>query len=152
MADFRRLILGRRLASDETHHTKISNPIALAVFSSDALSSVAYATQEIMASLSLALGHGGAAAATGVGVAAAAIYGISVPVAAGIVLLLVMLAFSYRQTILEYPGGGGAYIVAKDNLGEMAALTAGASLLIDYILTVAVSVSSGVAAITAAVP
>jgi amino acid transporter len=152
MADFRRLILGRRLASHETQHTKISNPIALAVFSSDALSSVAYATQEIMASLSLALGHGGAAAATGVGGAAAAIFGLSVPVAMGIVLLLAMLAFSYRQTILEYPGGGGAYIVAKDNLGELAALTAGASLLIDYILTVAVSVSSGVAAITAALP
>ncbi len=105
-----------------------------------------------MASLSMALGHGGTALATGAGVAAAAIYGISVPVAIGIVLLLVMLAFSYRQTILEYPGGGGAYIVAKDNLGELAAQTAGASLLVDYILTVAVSVSSGIAAITAAIP
>jgi len=151
MADFRRLLLGRRLASDETHHTKISNPIALAVFSSDALSSVAYATQEIMASLSMALGHGGMAAATG-GAAALAIFGLSVPVAMGITGLLVVLAFSYRQTILEYPGGGGAYIVAKENLGETAAQTAGASLLIDYILTVAVSVSSGIAAITAAVP
>jgi amino acid transporter len=151
MADFRRLLLGRRLASDETHHTKISNPIALAVFSSDALSSVAYATQEIMASLSLALGHTGTAAAV-TGAAAAAIFGLSVPVAIGIVILLVMLAFSYRQTIMEYPGGGGAYIVAKENLGEMAAQTAGASLLIDYILTVAVSVSSGIAAITAALP
>ena len=151
MADFRRLLLGRRLASDETHATKISNPIALAVFSSDALSSVAYATQEIMASLSTALGHGGFAAAAG-GAAAAAIFGMSIPVALGITLLLVILAFSYRQTILEYPGGGGAYIVAKENLGEMAAQTAGASLLIDYVLTVAVSVSSGIAAITAAVP
>jgi amino acid transporter len=152
MADFRRLLLGRRLASDETHHTKISNPIGLAVFSSDALSSVAYATQEIMASLSMALaGHGGTAGIA-VGVAAAAVFGLSVPVAAGIVILLTLLAFSYRQTILEYPGGGGAYVVAKENLGELAAQTAGASLLIDYILTVAVSVSSGVAAITAAVP
>ena len=150
MADFRRLLLGRRLASDETAHTKISNPIALAVFSSDALSSVAYATQEIMASLSMALGHGGAIVVTGV--AATAIFGLSVPVAIGIVILLTMLAFSYRQTIMEYPGGGGAYIVAKENLGELAAQTAGASLLIDYILTVAVSVSSGIAAITAAVP
>ena len=138
------------MASDETAHTKISNPIGLAVFSSDALSSVAYATQEIMASLSTALGHGGVAA-VGAG-AAAAIFGLSVPVAAGIVLLLTVLAFSYRQTIMEYPGGGGAYIVAKENLGEMAAQTAGASLLIDYVLTVAVSVSSGIAAITAAVP
>jgi amino acid transporter len=151
MADFRRLLLGRRLASDETHHTKISNPIGLAVFSSDALSSVAYATQEIMASLSMALGHGGAAGIAA-GVAASAVFGLSVPVAIGIVILLTLLAFSYRQTIMEYPGGGGAYIVAKENLGELAAQTAGASLLIDYILTVAVSVSSGVAAITAAVP
>ena len=151
MADFRRLVLGRRLASTETQHTKISNPIALAVFSSDALSSVAYATQEIMASLSLALGHGGGTAIAA-GAAAAAIFGLSVPVALGIVILLTLLAFSYRQTILEYPGGGGAYIVAKENLGELAAQTAGASLLIDFVLTVAVSVSSGVAAITAAVP
>ncbi len=150
MADFRRLLLGRRLASDETQHTKISNPIGLAVFSSDALSSVAYATQEIMASLSMALGHGGIGIAAGV--AASAVFGLAVPVAAGIVILLSLLAISYRQTILEYPGGGGAYIVAKENLGEMAALTAGASLLIDYVLTVAVSVSSGIAAITAAIP
>jgi len=149
MADFRRIILGRRLASDETAHTKISNPIGLAVFSSDALSSVAYATQEIMASLSTALSHGGAVVG---GVAAAFVFGLSVPVAAGIVLLLTVLAVSYRQTIMEYPGGGGAYIVAKENLGEVAAQTAGASLLIDYVLTVAVSVSSGIAAITAAVP
>ena len=152
MADFRRLLLGRRLASDETAHTKISNPIGLAVFSSDALSSVAYATQEIMASLSTALGHGGGVLVAGAGVAGAALFGLSIPVAAGIVLLLTVLAFSYRQTIMEYPGGGGAYIVAKENLGEMAAQTAGASLLIDYVLTVAVSVSSGIAAITAAVP
>jgi len=150
MADFRRLLLGRRLASDETHQTKISNPIALAVFSSDALSSVAYATQEIMASLSSAMAHGGLAVAGGA--AATAFFGLSVPVACGITLLLMILAVSYRQTILEYPGGGGAYIVAKENLGETAAQTAGASLLIDYILTVAVSVSSGIAAITAAVP
>jgi len=149
MADFRRLLLGRRLASNATSHTKISNPIGLAVFSSDALSSVAYGTQEIMASLSMALGHGGAGIAAGV--AASAVFGLSVPVALGIVILLTLLAFSYRQTIMEYPGGGGAYIVAKDNIGEMAALTAGASLLIDYVLTVAVSVSSGIAAITAAV-
>ena len=150
MADFRRLLLGRRLASDETAHTKISNPIGLAVFSSDALSSVAYATQEIMASLSTAIGHGAPGIAAGV--AATAIFGLSVPVAIGIVLLLAILAVSYRQTIVEYPGGGGAYIVAKENLGELAAQTAGASLLIDYILTVAVSVSSGIAAITAAFP
>ena len=151
MQSLRRILLGRRLSSDETQHTKISNPIALAVFSSDALSSVAYATQEIMASLSGSLLHlaGGAALA---GAAGHAIFGWSIPVALGIVGLLVILAFSYRQTILAYPGGGGAYIVAKENLGDVAALTAGASLLLDYILTVAVSVSSGIAAITAALP
>jgi amino acid transporter len=151
MQSLRRILLGRRLSSQETPHTKISNPIGLAVFSSDALSSVAYATQEIMASLSGALLP---AAGAGVlaGVAGHAIFGWSIPVALGIVALLVILAISYRQTILAYPGGGGAYIVAKENLGDLPALTAGASLLIDYLLTVAVSVSSGVAAITAAAP
>lgn len=151
MRSLRRILLGRRLSSREDAETKISNPVALAVFSSDALSSVAYATQEIMASLSGSLTHavGGAMLA---GLAGHAILGLSVPVALGIVALLAILAFSYRQTILAYPGGGGAYIVAKENLGDIAALTAGASLLIDYILTVAVSASSGIAAITAAIP
>lgn len=151
MPQFRRFLLGRRLASDETHQTKVSNFIGLSVFSSDALSSTAYATQEIMASLSLSIGHHGASAA-GAGLAASAVFGLSVPVAIGIVLLLVILGTSYRQTILAYPTGGGAYIVAKENLGETAALVAGASLLVDYILTVAVSVSAGIAAISAAVP
>jgi amino acid transporter len=151
MFNFRRFLLGRRLASEESHHARISNPIALAVFSSDALSSVAYATQEIMASLSMALQHG-AGAAVAAGVAGHAIFGLSIPVSLGIVGLLIILASSYRQTIKAYPGGGGAYIVAKDNLGEMPALIAGSSLLVDYILTVAVSVSSGIAAITAAFP
>jgi len=149
MATFRRLLLGRRLANDETHHTKVSNVIGLSVFSSDALSSVAYATQEIMASLSGSLHHLGLAAFTAGGVAHA-LFGLSIPVALGIVALLVILGVSYRQTILAYPTGGGAYIVAKENLGEIAALVAGSSLLIDYILTVAVSVSSGVANITSA--
>ncbi|MGA2080910.1 MAG: APC family permease [Holophaga sp.] len=121
------------------------------MFSSDALSSVAYGTQEIMASLSLALGHGGVAGLAA-GVAASVVFGLAVPVGIGIVILLTLLAFSYRQTIMEYPGGGGAYIVAKENLGEVAAQTAGASLLIDYVLTVSVSIASGVAAITAAFP
>jgi len=150
MPDLKRFLLGRRLASGETQHTKVSNVIGLSVFSSDALSSTAYATQEIMASLSTAVGHGGAAAIGGA--AAAALFGLSVPVALGIVGLLAILAVSYRQTIMAYPGGGGAYLVAKDNLGELPALLAGASLLVDYILTVAVSVSAGIAAITAAVP
>ncbi len=151
MWSLRRILLGKRLSSDESQHTKISNPIALAVFSSDALSSVAYATQEIMASLSGSLLHAAGAGALA-GAAGHAIFGWSIPVALGIVALLIILAVSYRQTILAYPGGGGAYIVAMENLGDLAALTAGASLLIDYILTVAVSASSGVAAVTAALP
>ncbi|MBK8724864.1 MAG: APC family permease [Holophagaceae bacterium] len=152
MPNFRRLLLGRRLASDESHHTRLNNPVALAVFSSDALSSVAYATQEIMASLSMALHHTAGVAVVAAGVAGHALFGLSIPVALGIVGLLIILASSYRQTIRAYPGGGGAYIVAKDNLGELPALTAGSSLLVDYVLTVAVSVSSGIAAITAAFP
>src|SRR5512145_1892244 len=82
----------------------------------------------------------------------ASLFGLSVPVAIGIVGLLAILAISYRQTIIAYPGGGGAYIVAKENLGEGAALVAGASLLTNYILTVATSVSSDIAAITSALP
>jgi len=151
MPDLRRALLGRRLASDETHHTKVGNLVGLAVFSSDALSSVAYATQEIMASLSMAMGTHGMAAVAGVA-AAHWLFGLSVYVAIGIVALLIILGISYRQTIMAYPGGGGAYIVAMENLGDTAAQTAGAALLTDYILTVAVSVSSGVAAITAVIP
>ncbi len=150
MPQLKRFVLGRRLASDETHHTQVSNFIGLSVFSSDALSSVAYATQEIMASLSTNL-HG-IAATTAVGAAIHPLFGLSIPVAFGIVALLVVLGIGYRQTITAYPGGGGAYIVAKENLGEVAALVAGASLLADYILTVSVSVAAGVAAITAAAP
>ena len=141
MPNYRTLLLGRRLASEESHETKISNPIALAVFSSDALSSVAYATQEIMAPLTAA-----------VAIYGAGVLGWSWWVALGIVGLLLILNVSYRQTIHAYPSGGGAYLVAKDNLGEVAAQTAGASLLIDYILTVAVSVSAGVSAIVSAFP
>ncbi len=141
MPTFRRILLGRRLASEESHETRISNPIALAVFSSDALSSVAYATQEIMAPLTAA-----------VAIFGAGVLGWSWWVAVGIVGLLLILNVSYRQTIHAYPSGGGAYLVAKDNLGEVAAQTAGSSLLIDYILTVAVSISAGVSAITSAFP
>jgi len=150
MPDLKRFLLGRRLATHETEDTKLNNFIGLSVFSSDALSSVAYATQEIVASLSMALPHG-VAAVTAAG-ALHPVFGISIPVALGIVALLVILGVGYRQTILAYPMGGGAYIVAKENLGELAALVAGASLLTDYILTVTTSVSAGVAAITAAAP
>ena len=111
--------------------------MALAVFSSDALSSVAYATEEIL----LALAAGGIVALN---------YGL--PVAACIAALLFVVAVSYRQTIHAYPSGGGAYIVAKENLGQGPGLTAAAALLVDYVMTVAVSIASGVAAITSAFP
>ena len=143
MPNFRRLLLGRRLTSEEIHETRINNPIALAVFSSDALSSVAYGTGEIMA----VLGPYMVMASFG-----PAVLSWSWPVAVGIVLLLTILTISYRQTIFAYPSGGGAYIVAKENLGEVPAAVAGASLLVDYVLTVAVSVSAGVTAITSAFP
>ena len=140
-ATIRRFLLGRRLATEEAHHTRISNPVALAVFSSDALSSVAYATGEIMAVL-----------APMIGAFTAGVLGWSWPVAVGISALLVILTISYRQTITGYPTGGGAYIVARENLGELPAQVAGASLLVDYILTVAVSISAGITAITSAFP
>jgi amino acid transporter len=147
MVNFRRALLGRRLASEEIHQTKISNPIGLAVFSSDALSSVAYGTQAIMDTIGLAAPAAGLGGALALGAMAW-----SWPAALGITILLFILMFSYNQTIHAYPSGGGAYLVAKDNLGEVSAQTAGASLLIDYILTVAVSVSAGISAIISAFP
>lgn len=154
MIDFRRIILGRRLASNEAQEAKISNSIGLAVFSSDALSSVAYATQEIVSSFSssLSLEIGSVTALVATGTCSLNVAQLAVPVAIGITILLIILAFSYQQTIMEYPTGGGAYTVAKENLGEIAAQTAGVSLLTGYVLTVAVSVSSGVAAIVAVDP
>jgi amino acid transporter len=131
------ILLGRKLATEEAPHQTISKKIGLAVFASDALSSVAYATQEILIILALA---------------GAAYFGLSIPISMVIIGLLIILTISYRQTIYAYPGGGGAYIVAHDNLGDGPALTAGAALLTDYILTVAVSISSGVAQITSAIP
>ncbi len=130
-------LIGRPLSTADAPHQAISKLIGLAVFSSDAMSSVAYATQEMLVVLAMA----GAAA-----------FGIALPLAFAIVALLTILTVSYEQTIHAYPGGGGAYIVARDNLGDLPAETAGAALLTDYILTVAVSVSSGVAQITSAFP
>lgn len=131
------LLFGRKLATEEAQHQTISKKIALAVFASDALSSVAYATQEILIILALA---------------GTAYFGLSIPIAFVIVGLLTILTISYRQTIFAYPGGGGAYIVAHDNLGDGPALTAGAALLTGYVLTVSVSIASGVAQITSALP
>ena len=134
---FKRLILGSRLPLAHARHERLGKATGLAVFSSDALSSVAYATEETLRVLILA----GAAALT-----------LSVPIGIAIVILVAIVAASYRQTIRAYPQGGGAYIVVKDNLGTFSGLIAGAALLIDYVLTVAVSVAAGVAAITSAVP
>jgi amino acid transporter len=133
----RRLLIGAPLATHQAAHQRLSKPKALAVFSSDALSSSAYATEAILLIL--------IAAGTGA-------LGVSWWIALGIAALMITVAFSYFQTIHAYPNGGGAYIVAKDNLGTAPGLTAAASLLIDYILTVAVSVSAGVSAIASAFP
>jgi amino acid transporter len=134
-----RVLFGKPLETKELAHQSISKPIGLAVFASDALSSTAYATEEIL--IILAMAGGGAA-----------LFGLSLPLAAAIAVLLVVVTISYRQTIYAYPNGGGAYIVARDNLGELPAQVAGAALLTDYILTVAVSISAGVAQITSAFP
>ncbi|HTE85512.1 MAG TPA: APC family permease, partial [Dehalococcoidia bacterium] len=133
---FRRLMVGRPLATADQVHERLTKVKALAIFSSDALSSVAYATEEIL----LVLAAAGAAALSAV-----------LPISLAIAALLAIVALSYRQTIHAYPRGGGSYIVTRDNLGDLAGLTAGAALMLDYILTVAVSISAGVAAITSAI-
>ncbi len=134
---FKRLLLGRPIPSSLAHHERLSRVTGLAVLSSDALSSVAYATEEILRVLVM----GGLLALT-----------FSIPIGLSIAALLGIVAFSYRQTIYAYPSGGGAYIVSKDNLSDNAALIAAAALLIDYTLTVAVSIAAGVAAVTSAFP
>lgn len=135
--NLRRILIGKPLATDQAIHERLNIPRALAVFSSDALSSSAYATEAILLVL-LAAGAGA--------------LGLSWPIAIGIAILLVIVAISYYQTIHAYPNGGGAYIVSADNLGRVPGLIAAAALLIDYILTVAVSISAGVAAMTSAFP
>ncbi len=138
-------LLGKPLETKDLPHQAISRPVGLAVFASDALSSTAYATEEILIILALAAGVSwvGAGGLT---------LGLSIPIALAIAVLLVIVTISYRQTIYAYPNGGGAYIVARDNLGEVPAQIAGAALLTDYVLTVSVSVSAGVAQIASAVP
>lgn len=133
----RRAIIGRPLHTAEAPHQRIGKVKALAVFSSDALSSTAYGPEEILRILILA----GSAA-----------YAYTLPIWLAIVLLIIIVVFSYRQTIRAYPHGGGTYIVSRENLGIGAGLVAAAALLSDYILTVAVSISAGVAAITSALP
>ena len=141
----KRFILGRPLATDEADHQRISKTIGLAVFSSDAISSTAYATQEILLVL-VPVG--------GMAVLAQSNYtfGFLTPIAILVAVLLAVVTNSYRQTIHAYPDGGGAYVVSRENLGEVPALVAGGSLLVDYVLTVSVSVAAGTQAIYSAVP
>jgi len=135
--DWRQWLIGRPLQTADAPHQTIGKAVGLAVFASDALSSTAYASQEIM--MILAIAGSGA-------------LGYVFPISIAIVVLMAIVSISYQQTIHAYPGGGGAYIVARDNLGELPAQAAGAALLTDYILTVAVSISSGVAQISSAFP
>jgi amino acid transporter len=138
LSTFKRLLVGRPLASSEEAHQRLPKVIALAVFASDAISSTAYATEEILLVL--------------VPIAALEALEYLVPIALIVVALLAVVITSYRQTVFAYPQGGGSYVVSRDNLGVLPSLVAGSSLLVDYVLTVAVSVSAGVAAITSAVP
>jgi amino acid transporter len=135
MAFVKRVLLGRPLASAEQEHQRIPKLIGLAVFSSDAISSTAYATEEILF-------------VTAVGASSHALgLDVLVPIANAVAHLLAVVVASYRRTIHAYPSGGGSYVVSRENLGRNPSLVAGASILVDYILTVAVSVSAGAAAI-----
>src|SRR5450759_4397196 len=136
-ASLRTLLLGQPIASSRQVHERLSKVKAMAVLSSDPLSSLAYATEQTLAVLLLA----GAGAIS-----------FSLPVGAAIVVLLLIVGLSYRQTIKAYPSGGGSYIVAKDHLGPVPGLVAAAALTTDYILTVSVSISAGVQAVTSAFP
>jgi amino acid transporter len=137
LAQVKRLIVGAPIPSHLAHHERFSRVTGLAVLSSDPLSSVAYATEEILRVLMLS----GAAAMS-----------LVTPIGGVIAAMLAIVVFSYRQTVHAYPNGGGAYLVARENLGRMPALVAAASLLIDYVLTVSVSIAAGVAAMTSALP
>ncbi|WP_295619797.1 APC family permease [Chamaesiphon sp. GL140_3_metabinner_50] len=137
LSGLKRLLVGKSLPTSAHAEERLSNAAALAVLSSDALSSVAYATEEIL----LVLVAAGSSA-----------LGNSIPIATVIMLLLGIVILSYSQTIKAYPNGGGSYIVARENLGLFSGLVAGGSLMIDYILTVTVSVSAGTAALTSAIP
>ena len=131
------MLVGKPIPSHLAHHERYSKATGLAILSSDALSSVAYATEEILRTLLIA---------------GTASLWLVTPIGCVIAGLMLVIAFSYRQTIMAYPGGGGAYRVAKENIGTVAGLVAAAALLLDYVLTVAVSIAAGVAAITSAIP
>jgi amino acid transporter len=133
----KRILLGTPIATAHAAHERLGPLTGLAIFASDALSSVAYATEEILLILTLA----GATA-----------LGLAFPIAIAIGVLIAIVVSSYRQTILAYPQGGGSYVVTRENLGRYPSLVAGAALLVDYVLTVAVSVAAGIAALTSAIP
>src|SRR6476619_6752824 len=139
MASLKRLLVGSPIRTARLAHERLTKKTALAIFASDALSSTAYATEQILLVLAAAYVAGSAVSFSRV-----------VPISIAISLLLIIVAISYRQTIYAYPSGGGAFIVAKENLGTLPGLVAGASLLVDYILTVSVSIAAGVEAITSA--
>src|SRR5437588_9691568 len=133
----KRVLVGRTLSSHALEHQLLPKILALPVFSSDALSSVAYATEEMMLVLSAA--------------GATALY-LTVPLGIAIAVLLAIVVSSYRQTVRAYPRGGGSYIVSRENLGTIPGLVAAGAILTDYVLTVAVSVTAGTIAITSAIP
>src|SRR5688572_13822944 len=135
--EVKRLLIGRPFPTKAEIHERLDKVRALAVFASDPISSNAYATEAIMGVVIL-LGSGALA--------------LTMPIAIGIALLVLLVIFSYIQTILHYPQGGGAYTVAKDNLGRLPSLFAAGALLTDYVLTVSVSVSAGIRALTSAFP
>jgi amino acid transporter len=132
----KRLLVGPPIATAEESHQRLGKPTALAVFASDAISSTAYASQEILLVLVPVIGMAGIEYLT--------------PIALVVAVLLFLVISSYRQTVKAYPGGAGSYVVSRENLGRNWSLIAGASVLVDYTLTVAVSVSAGIAAITSA--
>src|SRR5215212_9505085 len=138
MSIAKRLLIGKPIATSEEGHQRLRKRIALPVFASDAISSTAYATDEILIVLLIQAQIGHKA------------WGLLVPLAIVVAILLTIVVISYRQTIYAYPSGGGSYVVSRENLGEIPSLVAGASLLTDYILTVAVSVAGGVLAIQSA--
>src|SRR5262245_34729538 len=135
----KRLLVGKALRTEQAIHERLSKKTGLAVFASDALSSTAYASEEILLVLAVAVAYGQAYA-----------FNYVIPISIVIAIVLGIVATSYRQTIHAYPSGGGAYIVAKENLGTYPGLVAAAALLVDYVLTVSVSLAAGVAAITSA--
>ncbi|MCA9917951.1 MAG: APC family permease [Anaerolineales bacterium] len=137
LPDIKRVLIGKPFPTSQEAHERLDKIRALAVFASDPISSNAYATEAIMSVL-IVLGSGALR--------------LTLPLAMGVATLVLMVIFSYIQTILHYPDGGGAYTVAKDNLGQLPSLMAGGALLTDYILTVSVSVAAGVRALTSAVP